>query len=128
MGYFNVDDQLAFHRKAVAAGNAAMGAWVRAGSWQAGQEYPPGEERDGFVPDEIANSIGKRAEINALIRVGFWERVEGGYIMHDYPDHNMLLAERRALSAKRADAGRRGGVRRAALRAIKNEANGRANA
>lgn len=130
MGYFNVDDQLAFHRKAVIAGNAAMGLWVRAGSWQAGQEYPPGEEMDGYIPAEIANALGKRAEINALVRAGFWERAltGDGYLMHDYDDHNMTLAERRALSAKRAEAGRLGGSRRPALTALKNEASGRANA
>lgn len=126
MGYFNVDDQLAFHRKAVAAGNAAMGLWVRAGSWAAGQTYPPGEEMDGYIPDDLAKSLGKPAEIAALVRVGFWERAltDDGYLMHDYEDHNITLAEARKLSAKRAEAGRKGGSRRPGLKAIKGEANG----
>lgn len=33
MSWFKVDDHLAFHRKTLAAGNEAMGLWVRAGSW-----------------------------------------------------------------------------------------------
>ena len=33
MPWFNVDDGFAFHRKAVRAGNAAIGLWTRAGSW-----------------------------------------------------------------------------------------------
>ncbi|WP_375490247.1 hypothetical protein [uncultured Jatrophihabitans sp.] len=126
MPYLNVDDELAFHRKAVAAGNAAMGLWVRAGSWSSGQEWPEGQERDGYIPDEIARAIGKTAEINALVRVGFWERADtdDGYQMHDYADHNITIAEARALSAKRAAAGRKGGSRRPGLQAIKGQANG----
>lgn len=128
MGYFNVDDQLAFHRKAVMAGNAAMGLWVRAGSWSSGQEWPVGFELDGYVPDEIVRSMGKPAEIAALVRVGLWERAltDDGYLMHDWDDHNMTTVERRELSKRRAEAGRKGGLRRPGLRAIKNEANGSA--
>lgn len=128
MGYLNVDDQLAFHRKAVMAGNAAMGLWVRAGSWTAGQDWTEGSELDGYIPDDIAKAIGKPAEIAALVRVGFWERAltDDGYLMHDFDDHNMTVSERRAISEKRAAAGRKGGLRRPGLRAIKNEANGAA--
>lgn len=130
MGYFNVDDQLAFHRKTIIAGNAAMGVWVRAGSWTSGQEWPVGEEQDGFIPDEIAKSIGTRAEIARLVKAGLWERTltDDGYLMHDYDHHNMTIAERRELSRRRAEAGRIGGSRRPGLKALKNEANGRANA
>jgi len=130
MGYFNVDDQLAFHRKTIIAGNAAMGLWVRAGSWTAGQDWPVGEEMDGFIPDEIAKSIGKPSEISALVRAGLWERTltDDGYLMHDYDDHNLTIAERRELSRKRAEAGRKGGSRRPGLAALKNEASGRAHA
>lgn len=124
MGYLNVDDQLAFHRKTVAAGNAAMGLWVRGGSWTAGQQWPVGEELDGYIPTEIATSMGKPREIEALVRVGFWETaLIGGYIMHDYDDHNITIAEARSLSQKRAEAGRKGGRARPGLQAIKGQAN-----
>ena len=33
--WFKVDDNLALHPKVLGAGNAAMGMWVRAGSWSA---------------------------------------------------------------------------------------------
>ena len=33
MTWFRVDDTLAMHPKVYAAGNAAMGLWVRAGAW-----------------------------------------------------------------------------------------------
>ena len=58
MSWFKVDDQLAFNAKVVAAGNEAMGLWVRAGSWSAAQLT------DGFIPEHMANAMangdGKR--------------------------------------------------------------------
>ena len=118
MGYLNVDDQLAFHRKTIAAGNTAMGVWVRVGSWVAGQHT------DGHIPDDIAKSVGKPSDISRLVAAGLWEPclIGGGYIMHDYDDHNITAAEAAALSAKRAKAGRKGGSSRPGLTAIKGEA------
>ena len=48
MSWFKVDDQLAFNAKIVAAGNEAMGLWVRAGSWSAAQLT------NGFIPEHMA--------------------------------------------------------------------------
>lgn len=110
--YLNVDDKLAWHRKTVAAGNAAMGLWVRAGSWASGQPV------DGFIPTDVAKGMGKPAEITALIRVVLWEEVDGGYQMHDYTDHNPTAEEAAALKAKRAAAGRIGGSRRPGLQKL----------
>lgn len=80
MVWFKVDDTLAFHPKAVAAGNAAMGLWARAGSW-ASQQLT-----DGYVPDDIAHSIGTRAEARKLVAVGFWIRKDDGYLFHQWND------------------------------------------
>lgn len=76
--WFKVDDGLAFHRKTVAAGNAAMGLWVRAGSWAA-QHLT-----DGHVPDEIVLALGTRAQRDRLVRVGFWEPTDTGVYFHDW--------------------------------------------
>ena len=116
MPYLNLDDKFCFHRKTVAAGNAAMGLWARCGSWSAG------EKQDGFVPENIAKSVGKPAEIRRLVEVGLWERIDGGYQMHDYSDHNMTAAEWTELSRKRAEAGAKGGRRRPGLKALGREA------
>jgi len=43
MPWFKVDDTLAFHAKVVAAGNAAMGLWVRAGA------HSMQQLTDGFI-------------------------------------------------------------------------------
>ena len=35
MVWFLVDDNVTFHKKVMDAGNAAFGAWTRAGAWSA---------------------------------------------------------------------------------------------
>jgi hypothetical protein len=118
MPYLNLDDKFAWHRKTVAAGNAAIGVWARCGSWASGQPV------DGLVPFEIARAIGKPTEIAALVKAGLWEETPDGYQMHDYTDHNLSAAQWRALSEKRAEAGSKGGRsgRRGGLRRIDGEA------
>lgn len=78
MTWFKVDDTLAFHHKTVSAGNAAMGLWVRAGSWCAQQLT------DGFVPTSIAATLGTPPQISRLVKVGLWEVSEGGYSFHGW--------------------------------------------
>jgi hypothetical protein len=78
MPWFKVDDDLAFHRKVVAAGNAAMGLWVRAGSWSA-QHLT-----DGFVPDHILTLIGTPPQRKKLIEVRLWIAVSGGIKFHEW--------------------------------------------
>lgn len=78
MPHFQVDDDLSFHAKTIAAGNAAMGLWVRAGSMCARQLT------DGFVSAEIATALGSRAEANRLVSARLWEKVPGGYRFHEW--------------------------------------------
>lgn len=81
MPWFKVDDQLSFHAKVVAAGNAAMGLWVRAGAWSAGTLS------EGFVPDSIVSALGGTKSARALVVVGLWERSEGGYAFRDWSSY-----------------------------------------
>lgn len=76
---FMVDDQIAHHPKFIAAGNAAVGVWVRAGAWT------KAHVQGGFVPSEIAHGFG-RAESRRLVAVGLWVVAEGGYRFHDWED------------------------------------------
>ena len=71
MPWFKVDDRLAHHPKVMAVGNAAMGLWVRAGSWSAAHLT------DGYVPTELLSTLGgKPALYNAL--GGGWQTMENG--------------------------------------------------
>lgn len=105
--WFKVDDGLAFHAKTVAAGNEAMGLWVRAGSWCGSQL------NDGFVPDYMAALMasampGANATADALVTVGLWDRVDSGYKFHDWEQFQPSGEKAQKVKAKRAEAGRKG--------------------
>lgn len=71
--WFKVDDSLPTHHRVIAAGNAAMGLWVRCGAWSMGQLT------DGFIPTEVALMFGTQEQVDALLRTGLWNGTEGGY-------------------------------------------------
>lgn len=94
MPWFKVDDQLALHRKARSAGNAAMGLWVRAGSLCAAQLD------DGHVDSDVIGLLGgKRADTQRLVSANLWHsyghdcaicpqpRDTDGWIFHDWEAH-----------------------------------------
>lgn len=103
MPWFKVDDGLAFHRKVVAAGNAAMGLWVRAGSWAAH------ELTNGFVPDHMVGVIGTPAQAQRLVNTGLWTRSDGGFQFHQWnepgrqPTAAEVIAEREQNAARQAE-------------------------
>ena len=104
MPWFRVDDNLAFHHKAVAAGNAAMGLWVRAGALCAQQLT------DGFVPDHMVTALDGRRHVGRLLEVGLWIEAEGGYHFHEWSDRQptkeSVESERKA-ARQRMDAYRK---------------------
>jgi len=95
--WFRVDDNLAFHHKTLAAGNAAMGLWVRAGAWS--QQMLTG----GFVPDAVAQQLGGKALAKRLVDAALWERLPTGYAFHEWsqrqPDAGKVKEARAAESA-----------------------------
>lgn len=78
MVWFKVDDTLAFHAKVMAAGNPAMGLWVRAGAWCAQMLT------DGRVPTHVARSLGTARQARSLVDAGLWETTPAGYVFHDW--------------------------------------------
>lgn len=133
MSWFKVDDRLAFNTKVVAAGNAAMGLWVRAGSWCASQG------KGGFVPLIMANAMRMPCDsecdgqcdygcdIDALLQVGLWHDVPGGFAFHDWTDYQPSAEEEAAKRQKRSDAGKRGAEARWGDGNSHANANGNAN-
>lgn len=107
MTWFKVDDNLFFHSKVLAAGNPAMGLWVRAGSWSGCHLT------DGFVPDAIARSLGTPAEAERLVRANLWTEVPGGYWFHEWHEYQPTRAEK---EAERAETRRRVAEHRARKR------------
>jgi hypothetical protein len=78
MPWFRIDDQMAFHAKTVAAGNAAIGLWARAGSWSSGALT------DGFIPKHMVTSLGSVAQAKKLVAAGLWSVTDGGYQFHQW--------------------------------------------
>lgn len=120
MPWFQVDDQLPVHKKVIAAGNAAMGLWVRAGSWS--QQNLTG----GFIPTQIVKALGTIGQAKSLVNAGLWDAVKGGYRFHDWDKHQLSVEEQEERRRKRAEAGRKGGQASGASR--RGEANAEASA
>lgn len=87
MPWFRVDDTLAFHTKTMEAGNAAMGLWVRAGSWSM-QTLS-----DGFIPASVALSLGTRKQCEKLVACGFWDEKDNGYSFHEWTERQPTRAQ-----------------------------------
>jgi hypothetical protein len=106
MGWFKVDDQLAFHSKTVMAGNTAMGLWVRAGAWASAQLT------DGKVPKHMAKAMANQEDADALVMAGLWVDDGDDYRFHDWdvfqPSAAKEKARREEISRVRSEAGRKG--------------------
>jgi len=87
--YGRVYGSITWHTKALSAGDAALGVWVRLLGHCAQQLT------NGYVPAAVAAAVGASSPgaVEALARVGLLEPVEGGYQMHDYLDHNASKAD-----------------------------------
>lgn len=114
MPWFPVDDKAHSHPKIIKAGNAAVGLWLRCGS------YVAQHLTDGVVPGLLAEMYGTEPQIRKLTKVGLWHPAghgcpgcpqppAGDYYMHDYHDrangnpmrHEVEQRRQRAAEKKR---------------------------
>lgn len=91
------------NKKVAAAGNAAMGLWVRAGSWS------QRELTGGFIPKHIARTLGTSGQAKSLVSAGLWLLTKDGYLFHDWDKHQMSVEEIKERKKKRQESGRLGG-------------------
>lgn len=112
MPWFKVDDALATHDKVLAAGNAAMGLWVRAGAWSA-QHLT-----DGRIPAVTVKLLGTTALAKSLVAAGLWEQDGTDYVFHEWHDYQPTREHVEKVRNARREAGRIGGKSRS-----KSEAN-----
>lgn len=113
MPWFKVDDKLATHPKAFAAGNAAMGLWVRAGSWSMGALT------DGEIPRAIVRTLGTERQAAQLVAAGLWEATAEGWRFHEWSERQ---PSREKLDAEMAAARERKQRSRDAARARRDSA------
>jgi hypothetical protein len=137
MPWVKVDDHADEHPKLAAAGPLAWPLWL------SGLTYCNRNLTDGFIPRSVARTLvdwqysdaagqvwtigvtsGAHGEdvnsdlvIDLLVEVGLWEKVPGGYRVHDYEDYQPTRAEVMALREVKREAGRAGGRARAEQRA-----------
>ncbi|MFC8199918.1 mucin-2 [Streptomyces sp. NPDC057298] len=111
MTWFKVDDTFYGHPKALKAGNAAVGLWVRAGA------YAAQHLTEGVVPGVVAQLYGTAPQARKLVSAGLWhahghtcpapkckQPPAGDYYMHDFLIYNPTRAkveDDRARSAER---------------------------
>lgn len=113
MPWFPVDDGFAFHRKAVRAGNAAIGLWTRAGSWCAQQLT------DGYVPEDMVQVLGTVSQAERLVRAGLWQPADGGYQFHEWSENGRNPTREDVLLRRKKEAEKKARMR--AAKAAKSE-------
>jgi len=105
VSWIKIDDQFADHPKVIAAGPLA--AWL----YVCGLTYCGRYLTDGWIPDgqvrKLADIDDAAAQVQRLVDVGLWERVDDGYIVHDYLEYNptgeKVRAERAANARRQAE-------------------------
>lgn len=123
MPWFRIDDKAHSHPKLIKAGNAALGLWLRCGS------YAAAHLTDGIVPGVVAELYGTKPQAAKLVKAGLWHEhghicpdclnpAPGDYVFHDFLDEGRNTSRARA-EAERKKArdrqskhreGRRGGA------------------
>lgn len=108
MTWFKVDDSFHSHPKVMAASPAALGLWVVAGSWS-GMNLT-----EGHIPAHVLPRLMPKAERLAreLVAVGLWDRVEDGFVFHDWTVYNPTRAEAMAARERQSSGGAIGNHRR----------------
>jgi hypothetical protein len=108
MPFFPVDDDAAFHAKMRAAGNAAVGLWVRAGA------YCMKEATGGVLQRHELEGLGKASEVRKLVEVVLWhahghdcdrcpQPPKGGWVFHDWLDWGPLKSAEQIKDRREAD-------------------------
>ena len=89
MPWFKIDDASHSHPKFMAAGNAALGLWLRCGA------YSAQHLTEGIVPGAIAALYGTEPQARKLVKVGLWHAAghdcprcaqpnPGDFVVHDF--------------------------------------------
>jgi hypothetical protein len=102
MPWFRLEDSFHSNPKITAAGNPAVGLWVRCGTWSAAYLT------DGHIPAQVAADFGSRRELAALTAARLWVPVGDEYVIADWLEYQPSALEVKARRAKDAERKRRG--------------------
>ncbi|WP_073782077.1 hypothetical protein [Streptomyces sp. CB01580] len=112
MTWFKVDDTAHMHPKVIKATNAALGLWLRAGS------YAAQHLTEGVVPGVVAQLYGTTPQARKLVAAGLWHEhghtcprcaqpPAGDYVMHDFLEYNPTKEKEQARKTGAAERQRR---------------------
>lgn len=102
MPWFRIDDKAHSHPKLIKAGNAALGLWLRCGS------YAAAHLTDGIVPGVVAELYGTKPQAAKLVKAGLWHEhghdcadecpnpAPGDYVFHNFLDDGRNTSRARA--------------------------------
>ncbi len=93
MSWAKIDDRANEHKKQLKAG--AEACWM----WTCGLMYANRQDaRDGFIPEDaifLFYRFANPSELaTKLVEVGLWDKVEGGFQVHDFHDWNLSKEDR----------------------------------
>jgi hypothetical protein len=108
MTWVRIDDTFVDHPKIIGLTDAAFRTHV------AGLCYCGRHLTDGNIPTGALRAIGPRKCAIELERAGLWERNDHGWQINDYLAYNPSKADVESERQRRREAGRLGGLRRAA--------------
>src|SRR3989442_2286352 len=126
MTWTKLDDNVSDHPKVLAVGHLGELTYYR--SIIHANRY----ETDGLIAPAVLRLLCRGFEqhtqriAQALVSARLWEKCKGGYRIHDFEDYQPSRAEVAARREIRQLAGRQGGLRSAAVRRSKSEANAQA--
>jgi hypothetical protein len=106
MAWMKLETAVARNRKFVKAGPGPSWLWV------CGIAYCQESLTDGFIPEEALPYLGVKSAANLvkhLVSAGLWDIIDGGWMVHDYLQHNRSSADIDALKERRAAGGKLGG-------------------
>ena len=118
MAYTNTDYSFWTNPKIRSAGRDAAFLYI------AGNGFCNEYLTDGFISDTDIETVAFNAfqrqpkkAVESLVKAGLWDRVSGGYMIHDYLDYNKSKQEIEELRSKKTYAGKKGGQASAQARA-----------
>lgn len=108
MTWVKVDDTFPDHPRVIGLTDGAFRAHVTALCWAARHLT------DGSIPSSALRVIGDRKHAQELQTAGLWSKTDHGWAIRDYLDYNPSREEVEDKRNKRREAGRIGGLKKAA--------------
>ena len=109
MAWARIDDKFLDNPKVRKAGKEATYLYV------SGLVYSSNQLTEGFISDEALGLVAYKGFIKnelthaaVLVECGLWDKIEGGYQIHDYLEYNPTKEQIEEARAKKAVAGSKG--------------------